>query len=123
MSIGTKIRKLRDNKKLSQAELASRLGISQTALCNIEIGDSKKIDYLLMDKVCKEFDVDFDYFREGKNIINVKNNDNGFISCNHIVNTINNYPESIVEQIKQLIEDNKQKEIRIEELENLLKIK
>ena len=117
MSIGAKIRKLRDNKKLSQAELAERLGISQTSLCNVEIGDSKKIDFLLMDKICKEFDVDFDYFTDEKQINKVKTNQ-GAIAYN--IETVNNFPENIVEQIKQLVNDNKQKELRIKELESLL---
>ena len=48
MNIGFKIRKLRENKKMSQNELALQLGISQTTLHNIETGNSHKIDFLLM---------------------------------------------------------------------------
>ena len=62
MSIGTKIRKLRIQNKLSQPELASKLNISQTALSEIESGKTKKVDFLLMDKVCNVFVVNFDYF-------------------------------------------------------------
>lgn len=64
MGIGVKILKLRKIKKLSQPELAHRLGISQTTLCNIESDKCKKIDFLLMLKICKEFDVDFNHFIE-----------------------------------------------------------
>ena len=39
MDIGTKIRKLREDKKMSQNELALELGISQTTLHNIETGN------------------------------------------------------------------------------------
>jgi len=49
MSIGVKIKKLREYKKMSQNELALQLGISQTTLHNIETGNSHKIDFLLMD--------------------------------------------------------------------------
>lgn len=118
MSIGVKIRKLRDSKKLSQAELANRLGISQTALCNIESGEAKKIDFLLMNKVCEEFAVDFDYFIDGKQVNKVKTNQ-GAIAYN--IETVNNFPDNIIGQLKQLIDDNKQKEARITELEILLK--
>ncbi|WP_435525693.1 hypothetical protein [Chryseobacterium indoltheticum] len=33
---------------------------------NIESGNSKKIDFLLMDKICKFFDKDFEYFLNSK---------------------------------------------------------
>ena len=66
MSVGTKIRKLRIQNKLSQPELASKLNISQTALSEIESGKTKKVDFLLMDKVCNVFGVNFDYFLEDK---------------------------------------------------------
>ena len=62
MEIGGKIRKLRILNKFSQPELSSKLGISQTALCEIESGKTKKIDFLLINKIRKEFKVDFDYF-------------------------------------------------------------
>ena len=55
MSVGSKIRKLRIQNKLSQPELASKLNISQTALSEIESGKTKKVDFLLMDKVCNVF--------------------------------------------------------------------
>ena len=62
MGIGIRIKRLREINNLSQPELAHRLGISQTTLCNIESGKWKKIDFLLMVKVCREFDIEFDYF-------------------------------------------------------------
>ena len=48
MSIGFKIKKLRENKNISQPELALLLDISQTKLSNIENGNTKSIDYVLM---------------------------------------------------------------------------
>ncbi len=66
MSIGTKIRRLRETNSLSQPELAYRIGISQTTLCNIEANKCKKIDFLLMVRVCQEFNVTFDYFLNDK---------------------------------------------------------
>ncbi|MCO6175170.1 helix-turn-helix domain-containing protein [Flavobacterium sp. NRK F10] len=119
MEIGFKIKKLREQKRLSQPELAERLGIAQTTLSNIENGQTQKIDFSLMDKVCKEFDVDFSYFTEGKQINKVKKID-GSIN-NHGV--INLFPEEILDQIKQIIEESKTKDIIIKELEAKLKEK
>jgi len=62
MDIGIKIKKLRENIKMSQSELARQLEISQATLHNIESGNFQKIDFLLMDKVCNIFDKDFSYF-------------------------------------------------------------
>lgn len=47
MSVGSKIRKLRIQNKLSQPELASKLNISQTALSEIESGKQKKSIFYL----------------------------------------------------------------------------
>ena len=99
--------------------MAHRLGISQTALCDIESGKTKKIDFMLMDKVCKEFEVDFNYFKDDKQVNSVKKNVGGVVGNNN--DTINNCPENIIEQIKLLIEDNKQKDLKIKELEVKLK--
>ncbi|WP_310557211.1 helix-turn-helix transcriptional regulator [Flavobacterium sp.] len=118
MNVGYKIKKLREKRKMSQPDLAEILGISQTSLSHIENGIVKKLDFLLMDKICKEFDVDFEYFLEGKQINRVKTNQ-GAIAFN--IETVNNFPENIIEQLKLLIEDNKQKDLRVKELENLLK--
>lgn len=98
MNIGFKIKTLRDKKRLSQPELAHRLGISQTALCEIESGKTKKIDFLLMDKVCKEFEVDFDYFIESKHLKQInKDNAIGYLADNQVFN--NAMPEGILEKI------------------------
>jgi transcriptional regulator with XRE-family HTH domain len=69
MNIGVRIKRLREVNSWSQPELAHRLGISQTTLCNIESSKFKKIDFLLMVKVCQEFEVSFDYFLEEKQTI------------------------------------------------------
>ena len=101
------IKKLREEKKLSQPELANMLNISQSDLSKIENGRTKKIDFQLMDKVCKEFDVDFDYFMNPNSQINNIEKLDGSIN-NH--GTINFFPENIIDQIKVLINENKQKD-------------
>lgn len=103
MTIGTKISKLRDIHKLTQPELAFKLNISQTSLSEIESGKTKKIDFLLMDKVCKAFEVDFDYFLEDKTTNKVKKAENCNIGCeNGTIN--NNVPEGILENMLKRIE-------------------
>lgn len=47
MEIGTKIKQLREKNRLSQYELASKLGIGKTTLGFIESGETKKIDFFI----------------------------------------------------------------------------
>ncbi|MBW3521409.1 helix-turn-helix domain-containing protein [Chryseobacterium sp. NKUCC03_KSP] len=47
MNTGTKIKNLREEIHLSQAQLAFELGVSQGTLHNIESGHSKKIDFFI----------------------------------------------------------------------------
>ena len=62
MNIGFKIKKLREQKKQSQEMLSDHLKIGQTTLSNIENGCTDKIDFLLMDKICKLFKQFIDQF-------------------------------------------------------------
>lgn len=117
MGVGIKIKRLREERKLSQPELAELLEISQSTLSNIETESYQKIDFHLMDKVCKIFDKDFEYFVEEKTVNNVEEN-NGNISCQ--TGIINNFPENLVEQIQQLIESSKAKDTEIAELKRRL---
>jgi transcriptional regulator with XRE-family HTH domain len=119
MHAGHKIKRLREDKYLSQNELAMQLGISQTKLHNIESGHSQKIDFLLMDKVCKIFDKDFDYFVNDKVVTNNVKENKGQISCENF--TVNhNYPELLLEELKKLIAV---KDEQITLLKNLLEKK
>jgi len=45
MDIGIKIRKLRENVKMPQSELAQQLGVTQGTLHNIESGITRKVDF------------------------------------------------------------------------------
>jgi len=115
MDIGTKIRRLREEKKMSQNELALQLGVSQTTLHNIETGNPQKIDFLLMDKVCNIFDKDFSYFANDNLINNNVKENNGQVSCENF--TVNNhYPESILTEIQNLINENKMLKAKIAEM-------
>ena len=115
MDIGTKIRRLRDQHKLSQPELAYRLGIAQATLSSIESGDTKKIDFLLMDRICKEFEIDFEYFLS-KSRFNQTNMDN---STGYFAKTQNFYiSEKLIEQYEERIKELKQ---TIEDLRKRIK--
>jgi hypothetical protein len=55
-----------------------------------------------MDKVCKVFDKDFDYFVNDKTVTNNVKENKGQISCeNFTIN--NNYPDLLLEELKKLI--------------------
>lgn len=116
MNTGTKIKNLREEIHLSQAELAFELGVSQGTLHNIESGHSKKIDFLLMDKICQFFNKDFDYFLDGK-IINDANKNQSQIEI------INNFEKNYLEEFKNLIIRNKENEQVIKDLKNELNFK
>jgi transcriptional regulator with XRE-family HTH domain len=99
--LGTKIRKLRQLNKISQEELAIKLNIAQTSISNIEAGKTVP-DFFIMDKICKEFNVDFDYFLESKQTYNVKKNIGVVIGNNETVNML---PEGILENIMKRLEN------------------
>ena len=53
--IGTLIKSIRKQRKISQNELSNRLNVSRTTIQNLELGRNFTIDTLL--KVCKELDL------------------------------------------------------------------
>ncbi|NJM79382.1 MAG: helix-turn-helix transcriptional regulator [Flavobacterium sp.] len=101
MSVGTKIRKLRLQHKMSQEELAHKLNIAQTSISNFEANKSIP-DFLVMQKVCEVFDVNFDYFSEDKKSFKVKKNVAGIVGDHATIN--NNIPEGILENMLKRIE-------------------
>jgi transcriptional regulator with XRE-family HTH domain len=62
MTIGFKIKKLREELNLSQIQLAQELKISQSELSKIENGQVKKVDFLLMVKILNFFEKDISFF-------------------------------------------------------------
>ena len=117
-SIGTKIRKLRESHAMSQGVLSEQLGISQTTLHNIECGNSQKVDFLLMDKVSKIFEKDFEHFLDNNVVNNHIQENKGQICCSCENFTINNHcPESLLEELKKMITS---KDEQIELLKKLL---
>ena len=117
-SVGYKIKELREEKGLSQEELALELNTSQSNLCKIETGTNEKIDFLFMQRVCDFFQVDFDYFVEREKVVNKVKTNNGVV---YNKGTFNNFPENLLDQIKYLIESNKEKNDEIEKLKAEIK--
>ncbi len=100
MDIGAKIRQLRLKNKMSQEQLACQLAITQKSVSNIEAGETIP-DFLLMDKVCKIFNVGFEYFLSEVKQTNNVNHNNGTIA--YSVGNINNtWTEDILKRIEQL---------------------
>lgn len=79
-NIGFKIKRLREQKNISQEELAYNLEISQSNLSRIENGEIEKTDFLFMQKVCEFFDVSPEYFLEGQVTQNNSENKNSAIT-------------------------------------------
>ncbi len=88
MPTGTKILKLRKKFNLSQFELAAKLDISQATLSDIESSKNKKIDFVLIHKICQIFQVSYDYFIENENLNNNKVDENPKISNANLIESI-----------------------------------
>lgn len=102
MSIGTKIKRLRSQHKMSQEELAFKLNVAQTSVSNFEANKTVP-DFIVMQKLCKEFDVDFEYFiEENTNVNNVEKAENCNIGCN--TGIVNAMAEGILENMLKRIE-------------------
>ncbi|MCD1117345.1 helix-turn-helix transcriptional regulator [Chryseobacterium sp. C-17] len=104
---------MREEMHFSQAQLAFELGISQGTLHNIESGHSRKIDFLLVDKICQFFDKDFKYFLDEKTVNNINENHGQTVF-------LNNLQENYLEEFKNLVLRNKENEEIIKELKNKL---
>lgn len=103
--IGEKIKLLRELQNMKQDELAFHLDISPPALSDIERGITKKIDFLLIQKLTKIFNVDYNYFDETNNskqfIIKKNLGQIGVFGNNY--GSIMQCPEKIIDEIKKLV--------------------
>ena len=72
IEIGFKIKKLREEKNLSQEQLANLLEISQSKLSKIENGRLKKIEMKLVLKFCKIIDINLDDFFENTDAVEIE---------------------------------------------------
>ena len=69
IDIGFRIKQLREQKNLSQEQLANLLEISQSKLSKIGNGRLKKIEMKLVLKFCKNIDIELDEFFENKDTV------------------------------------------------------
>lgn len=100
-NIGFKIKLLREKNSLSQEKLAYHLDISQGCLCRIESGQTDKVDFILMQKICELFGVNFEYFLEDDVSQINKDNKNSAISIFGNTTVHNTTPEHIIESVLQ----------------------
>ena len=69
IDIGFRIKQLREQKNISQEQLANLLDISQSKLSKIENGRLKKIEMKLVLKFCKSINLSLDEFFENKDTV------------------------------------------------------
>ena len=72
IDIGFRIKQLREQKNLSQEQLANLLEISQSKLSKIENGRLKKIEMKLVLKFCKNIDIELDEFFENTDAVEIE---------------------------------------------------
>lgn len=101
MEIGYKIKQLREDRKLSQEELAHLVGVTQATISNIESRKSKP-DIYLMDTISKTFEKDiYDFLTEDRVVINHANN-NSIVYSSGVVNLLS---EKLIEQYEKRIKE------------------
>jgi transcriptional regulator with XRE-family HTH domain len=64
--VGKRIRKLREDRKLTQDQVAEVLGVTQGAITALELWKSKRPAALTLIKLAKYFDVDAEWLLTGK---------------------------------------------------------
>ena len=72
IDIEFKIKKFREEKNLSQEQLANLLDISQSKISKIENGRLKKIEMKLVLKFCKSIDINLDDFFENTDAVEIE---------------------------------------------------
>lgn len=65
MSIGERLRTLRNTLNLSQDDFGKRLGVSNTAISKLEKSERNLTEQMLL-SICREFRVDYFWLTEGK---------------------------------------------------------
>jgi transcriptional regulator with XRE-family HTH domain len=117
-SVGFKIKKLREQKEISQEDLAFQLDVSQSYLSKIENGAIEKLDFIFMQKVAEFFKVEPQYFLEGDTIINnnVDTSNNSSVGNIGDTNINNNVDEDLFKSVMQ----NQQQISQLMEMQNKL---
>ncbi len=108
-TIGKRIRKYREEKGISQEELAEKLHISRSTYQRIENGETNSwVNHI--ENICTSLDVNMEDIlkpEEGYTQINKENTANENSSNNMIQNQTNNYntPEKLIEQYEERIKE------------------
>ncbi len=119
MDIGTKIRQLREEKQMSQIDLACLLNIEQATLSKIESNKTEKLNFFMIDKLCQVFEKDFDYFLPEKgNTYNIETNNGIIMEKNE--GTFNNFPKELLNLVKDILQNHEKQTLKIKELEEQL---
>ncbi|WP_051349299.1 helix-turn-helix domain-containing protein [Chryseobacterium gregarium] len=118
-SVGFKIKKLREQKEMSQEDLAFRLDVSQSYLSKIENGNIEKLDFIFMQRVAEFFKVEPQYFLEGDTIFNVETSNNSAVGNIH-VSTINNNTD--IDLFKSLAQNQEQISRQQEQISQLMEM-
>lgn len=102
MKTGVKIARLREQRKLSQEQLADLVGVSQVTVGNWEQGKSIKHDHLK--KISTVFDIPVDFLLDDdKKIIIQKNKDNSINGYEVTITTPSYVIENLFSKIDKLI--------------------
>ncbi|WP_048509883.1 helix-turn-helix domain-containing protein [Chryseobacterium sp. FH2] len=105
MSIGSKVRKYREAKGLSQEDLAFRLDVAQTTISSIE-SDKSVPNSILLNKIAQELDVNInDILDDSKTNINNVDKNEGIINVDTNIGTITMLSEKLIELYEQRIKD------------------
>ncbi|MPS74862.1 MAG: XRE family transcriptional regulator [Chryseobacterium sp.] len=104
--VGSKIRRLRENKGISQEEMAEKLHISRSAYSRIENGETNSwVNHI--ERLCKELEMKIeDFFIQSDNNINTNQDNASAVQTNthqdtHI--TINQLSEKVIELYEERI--------------------
>jgi len=102
MQIGSKLKKLRENKRISQQEIANFLDISQKTYSNIE-SDKSKPSLTQLSKLSEFLDFDLlELLQEQGIVFNQKNNK---FNDNSAGIVMNNLPEKLITQYEARIKE------------------
>ncbi|MFC7347211.1 helix-turn-helix domain-containing protein [Chryseobacterium zhengzhouense] len=110
MSIGSKVKRFRETKGISQGDLAIRLEVAQSTISSIE-SDKNIPNSVLLSKIAKELEVDMnDFFEDTKTINNVyDNNDKVAIGFgNNNTFTVSGLSEKVLELYEERIKELKE---------------
>ncbi len=125
MSIGTKVKRFREAKGLSQDDLALRLDVAQSTISSIE-SDKNIPNSLLLSNIARELDINMnELFDDERTINNVyDNNDKVAIGFgNNNTFTVGGLSEKLVELYEERVKELKEQVQQLKEEIKILKNK